>query len=128
MRSPRVTCRRPKETAVLNDVSVVGLGTLVLRGVRTSTSGQVLLLARDAVRSGHVQVKGLTVEAADVRGRVERPHGFGVDALQGAFWCDRHPDQRGTAAVGGPRRPGRSRRRPGPAGQPAGPPPTRSVA
>lgn len=30
-----------------------------------------------------------TVEAADVRGRVERPHGFGVDALQGAFWRDR---------------------------------------
>jgi hypothetical protein len=27
----------------------------------------------------------MVVEAADVRGRVERPHGFGVDALQGAF-------------------------------------------
>jgi hypothetical protein len=45
----------------------------------------VLLLARDAVRSGHVQVDGLTVETADVRGRFQRPHGFGVDALQGAF-------------------------------------------
>ncbi|MEU1791906.1 hypothetical protein ABZ553_39740 [Streptomyces sparsogenes] len=79
-----MTIRSPEqETAVLNDVSVADLGTLVLRGVRVR--GQVLLLARDAVRSGHVQVEGLTVEAADVRGRVERPHGFGVDALQGAF-------------------------------------------
>ncbi|MDI3403284.1 hypothetical protein [Streptomyces cavernicola] len=79
-----VTIRSPEhETAILNDVSVADLGTLVLRAVRTS--GQVLLLARDAVRSGHVQVAGLAVEAADVRGRMERPHGFGVDALQGAF-------------------------------------------
>jgi hypothetical protein len=30
-------------------------------------------------------VEGLTVEAADLRGRVERPHGFGVDAMQGGF-------------------------------------------
>ncbi|MFF5265136.1 hypothetical protein ACFY4C_40155 [Actinomadura viridis] len=67
------------------------LGTLLLRAVRTS--GQVLLLAHDEVRSGHVRVEGLTVEAADVRRRVERPHGFGVDALQGAFtlW-NRQPD------------------------------------
>jgi hypothetical protein len=42
------------------------------------TSGQVLLLTRVAVRSGHVQVDGLTVEAADVRGRVERPHGWSM--------------------------------------------------
>jgi hypothetical protein len=79
-----VTIRCPgHEAAVLNDTSVPGLGVLTLRGVRTS--GQVLLLARDAVRSGHVQVDGLTVETADVRGRFHRPHGFGVDALQGAF-------------------------------------------
>jgi hypothetical protein len=58
------------------------------------TSGQVLLLARDAVRSGHVQVEGLTVEAADLRGRVERPHGFGVEAMQGGFtlW-NQQPDR-----------------------------------
>jgi hypothetical protein len=37
------------------------------------------------VRSGHVRVDGLTVAAAEVRGRVERPPGFGVDALQGGF-------------------------------------------
>ena len=33
----------------------------------------------------HVQVEGLTVDRADVRGRSQRPHGFGVEALQGAF-------------------------------------------
>ncbi len=79
-----VTIRTPDhEAAILNDTSQDALGTLALRRVRTR--GQVLLLACGAVRSGHVQVEGLTVEAADVRGRVERPHGFGVDALQGAF-------------------------------------------
>lgn len=30
-------------------------------------------------------MEGLFVEAADVRGCFERPHGFGVEALQGAF-------------------------------------------
>ncbi|MEU1487523.1 hypothetical protein [Streptomyces sp. NPDC005752] len=76
---------------LLNDTSVADFGTLALRGVRVT--GQVLL-ARDAVRSDHVAVNRLVVEAADVRGRVERPHGFGADALQGAFtlW-DQQPDQ-----------------------------------
>ncbi|MEZ7003612.1 hypothetical protein [Streptomyces sp. AD55] len=71
------------EAAILNDTSVTDFGTLTLRGVRTT--GQVLLLARDAVRSGHVAAADVVVEAADVRGRVQRPHGFGVDALQGGF-------------------------------------------
>lgn len=71
------------ERAVLNDTSVADWGTLELRDVRTE--GQVLLLAQDDVRAGHVVVDGLHVAAADVRGRELRPHGFGVDALQGAF-------------------------------------------
>lgn len=79
-----VTVRVPDhEIAVFNDTSVGDFGTLTLRGVRTT--GQVLLLARDAVRAGHVRVDGLVVEAADVRGRAGRPHGFGVDAMQGGF-------------------------------------------
>jgi hypothetical protein len=61
------------EAAILNDTSMPGLGTLILRRVRTT--GQVLLLARDAIRSGHVQVFRLTVDAADLRGRAERPQG-----------------------------------------------------
>lgn len=71
------------ELAILNDTSVEGLGNMSLSNVRTV--GQVLLLAEDAVRSGHVPVRGLHVERTDVRGRTRRPHGFGVDALQGAF-------------------------------------------
>ena len=71
------------EVAIFNDTTVTDLGLLVLCDVRTR--GQVLLLARDAVRSGHVKVERLTLLSADVRGRVERPHDFGVDALQGAF-------------------------------------------
>jgi hypothetical protein len=71
------------ELAILNDTSAEGLGNISLSNVRTV--GQVLLLAEDAVRSGHVLVRGLHVARADVRGRMRRPHGFGVDALQGAF-------------------------------------------
>jgi hypothetical protein len=73
----------PHEVAILNHTGVTDLGTLTMRDVQTE--GQVLLLAQDVVRSGHVQIYGLTVAQADVRGRVARPHGFGVDALQGAF-------------------------------------------
>jgi hypothetical protein len=71
------------EVAILNDTSVEDLRTLTLRGV--TTIGQVLLLAEGAVRSGHIVVDGLHVERADVRGRAVRPHGFGVEALQGGF-------------------------------------------
>ena len=79
------------ELAVLNDTGVDDFGTLTLRNV--TTRGQVLVLAEDRVRAGHVQVEGLTVTTADVRGRTRRPHGFGVDALQGALtvW-NRQPD------------------------------------
>ncbi|MEU3607041.1 hypothetical protein AB0E83_16570 [Streptomyces sp. NPDC035033] len=79
-----VTVHCPEhEAAILDDTSVTDFGTLTLRGVRTT--GQVLLLAREAVRSGHVAAADVVVEAADVRGRVQRPHGFGADALQGGF-------------------------------------------
>jgi hypothetical protein len=79
------------ELAIFNDTAVSSLGHIRLTNVRST--GQVLLLADGAVRSGHVDVDGLVVASADVRGRTERPHGFGVDALQGAFtlW-NRQPD------------------------------------
>jgi hypothetical protein len=71
------------EVAIGNDTSVADLGTLSLRGVRAT--GQVLLLADDAVRAGHVRVEGLHVERADVRERTPRPPAVGVDVLHGAF-------------------------------------------
>lgn len=62
-----------QEAAILNDTSMPDLGTMTLRCVRTT--GQVLLLARDAIRSGHVQVFRLTVDTADLRDRADRPQG-----------------------------------------------------
>ena len=79
------------EVAIGNDTAIGDFGRLTLRNVRTR--GQVLLLADDAVRRGHVEVDGLAVASADLRGRSDRPHGFGVDAMQGGFtlW-NRQPD------------------------------------
>jgi hypothetical protein len=67
------------DTEVAIGSSAADLGSARLRNVRTR--GQVLLSAA----RGHVEVDGLTVVSADLRGREERPHGFGVDVLQGAF-------------------------------------------
>jgi hypothetical protein len=79
------------ELAIYADTREETWGTLTLTGV--TTVGQVSLVALDAVRSGHVRIEGLTVKAADVRGRADRPRGFGVEALQGALtvW-NRQPD------------------------------------
>ncbi|MDY5785713.1 MAG: hypothetical protein SPK16_06395, partial [Corynebacterium sp.] len=71
------------ETAILLDTTVEDLGTITLKNV--TTRGQVALIAEDQVRAGHIRVDNVHVEAADTRGRYHRPHGFGVDALQGAF-------------------------------------------
>ena len=43
------------------------------------------ILARDKVRGGHVDVSGLDIVAADARAETERPRGYGVEVLQGAF-------------------------------------------
>jgi hypothetical protein len=71
------------EVAIGNDTAVGDFGRLTLHNVRTR--GQVLLLADGAVHRGHVEVDGLAVISADLRGRADRPHGFGVDAMQGCF-------------------------------------------
>lgn len=88
-----VTIKVPvTETAILLDTSVADFGTLTLKDV--TTRGQIAIIAEDNVRAGHVRAENVRVEAADVRGRYHRPHGFGVDALQGAFtlW-NRQPDE-----------------------------------
>lgn len=73
----------PEKRAIFNDTSVDSLGRMWLTGV--SATGQVQILARDKVRGGHVDVDGLDVVAADARGQGDRPNGYGVDVLQGAF-------------------------------------------
>jgi hypothetical protein len=73
----------PDKRAVFNDTSLASLGRIELRGV--TTTGRVQILARDKVRGGHVDVDGLDIIAADARGESERPHGYGVYVLHGAF-------------------------------------------
>jgi hypothetical protein len=73
----------PDKRAIFNDTSVASLGRIELRGI--TTIGRVQILARDKVRGGHVDVNDLDIVAADSRGESERPHGYGVYVLQGAF-------------------------------------------
>jgi hypothetical protein len=76
-------CASPERRAIFNDTTVPSLGRIALRSV--TAHGQVQILARDELRSGHVEVNGLDIVAADTRAGNERPHGYGVDVLQGAF-------------------------------------------
>jgi hypothetical protein len=69
--------------ALFNDTKVEQLGRLVLRNLRTT--GVVQLLARDRVRGGHVEVENLDIVAADARGYDDRPKGYGVEVIPGAF-------------------------------------------
>jgi hypothetical protein len=87
-----VTVRSPEgDVAIGNDTSVADFGTLSLRDVRTT--GQVLLVADDAIAGGHVRVERLHVDRADVRDRIPRPPAVGVSVLQGAFMLwNRRPE------------------------------------
>jgi len=69
--------------AIFNDTGVESLGRIRLQAV--IAQGQVQILARDKILSGHVDVDGLDVIAADARGQSDRPSGFGVKVIQGAF-------------------------------------------
>ncbi len=73
----------PTKRAIFNDTSVTSLGRMELR--RVTTTGRIQILARDQIRGGHVDVNNLDIVAADARGESERPHGYGVYVLQGAF-------------------------------------------
>jgi hypothetical protein len=69
--------------ALYNDTRVERLGQLVLRNL--CVAGVVHLLARDQVRSGYVEVENVDIAAADARGYDERPKGYGVEVIPGAF-------------------------------------------
>jgi hypothetical protein len=73
----------PDGLAIWNDESVASLDTLTLRSILTV--GRVRLLARGAIRRGHVEVRDLDIIAADARSENEMPHAYGVYVLQGAF-------------------------------------------
>src|SRR5262245_31520251 len=88
----------PNKRAVFNDTTVASLGRIELRNL--TTIGRVQILARDKVLGGHVVVDGLHIIAADARGENERPHGYGVYVLHGAFtlW-HMHSDDSGHVTV-----------------------------
>ncbi len=73
----------PDRRAIFNDTGVGTLGRIALRDV--TTNGRVQILARDEVRAGHVDVHGLDIVSADARFETDRPQGYGVYVLQGAF-------------------------------------------
>jgi hypothetical protein len=77
--------------AIWNDDSVEDLGFLHLGQLKTL--GRVRILARNRIAAGHVDVRDLDIVAADSRAATERPKGFGVSVIQGAFtlW-NRQPD------------------------------------
>ncbi|MGH8461811.1 MAG: hypothetical protein ACRESS_09410 [Stenotrophobium sp.] len=78
--------------AIFNDTSVAHLGRLVLD--KLSITGVVQLLANDKVRGGHVEAHDVDIVTADARGYAERPKGYGVEVIQGAFtlW-NQHADK-----------------------------------
>jgi hypothetical protein len=73
----------PHGRAVFNDIDVDRLGELSLRDLRVT--GMVQILARDRVRSGHVEARNVAILAADARGYDRRPKGYGVEVVSGAF-------------------------------------------
>jgi hypothetical protein len=73
----------PDKRAVFNDTGVEHLGRLVLRDL--IVTNVVQLLARDRVRGGHVEVHNIEILAADARDYEERPKGYGVEVIPGAF-------------------------------------------
>ncbi|HVA91455.1 MAG TPA: hypothetical protein VNL71_16615 [Chloroflexota bacterium] len=73
----------PDKRAIFNDTKVENLGRIEIAGV--AAIGQVQILARDKVLGGHIDVQGLDIISADARGQSDRPNGFGVNVIQGAF-------------------------------------------
>jgi hypothetical protein len=78
--------------ALFNDTGVEQLGRLVLHDL--TVEGVVQLLARDQVRSGHVEAHSIDIVVADARGYQDRPKGYGVEVIPGAFtlW-NQHADR-----------------------------------
>ena len=73
----------PERRAIFNDTTVAHLGRLTLR--RLSITGVLKLLARDQVCGGHVEAHDIDIVSADARGYQERPKGYGVEVIPGAF-------------------------------------------
>jgi len=73
----------PDRRALFNDTRVEHLGRLLLHDL--AVTGVVQLLARDRMRSGHIEAHNIDIITADARVCEERPKGYGVEVIQGAF-------------------------------------------
>ena len=73
----------PDRRAVYNDTKIEHLGRLILLKLRAI--GSIRLLANDKVRSGHIEAENIEIASADARGYTERPKGYGVEVIPGAF-------------------------------------------
>ncbi|GGA39016.1 hypothetical protein [Psychrobacillus lasiicapitis] len=73
----------PTRRAIYNKPDEESLGTLSLKNIKTI--GQVQIVATGTIRSGHVVAQNVEVIKADTRELQDRPKGFGVYVLQGAF-------------------------------------------
>ncbi len=84
----------PDRRAIFNDTSHSSLGRIELSGLRIT--GCLRLLATGEVQSGHIDAHGVDIVMADARGFEERPSGFGVEVIPGAFtiW-NLQPDPQG---------------------------------
>jgi hypothetical protein len=72
-----------QKAAIFNDTSIGQLGRLVLRDL--TVTGVVRLLACDQVKGGHIEAHNIDILAGDARGYDERPKGYGVEVIPGAF-------------------------------------------
>ena len=73
----------PERCAVCNDTSVEGFGRLRLKHLQTT--GCIRLIVDGLADGGHVEARDVHVVEADARGFAERPKGFGVEVIPGAF-------------------------------------------
>jgi hypothetical protein len=80
-----------EQCAVYNDSGVESLGHLTLRDL--TIRGCIRILARDRVRSGHIEMRNVDVAQADARSYNARPKGYGVEVIPGVIMIwNQQPD------------------------------------
>lgn len=89
----------PTARVIFNDTSCNSMGTIWLEDL--VVSGAVQILARAALTSGHLEIFNLHIVDADTTSIPERPQGYGVSVVQGAFtlWNQQAADSRLTARI-----------------------------
>ena len=73
----------PERRAIYNDTDALGFGHVELTNL--SLMGNLRLLLAGQARAGHVSAHDIRVVSADARSFPDRPAGFGVEVVPGAF-------------------------------------------